>query len=162
MNLRAKILTFVIVLFLSLISVSILGLQVLSQASETDNIARINQLMKSTVNIVQQFELLEKDGALTRSDAQKFATKMLRENKYHDSEYVYVVNKEKGKTGITSTLGKYYKLRAFNAFIVWALAGVLAFVIPFTARFLFILLFVFEFFIKKYYKKKLKKEAELE
>ena len=61
---------------------------------------------------------------------------------------VYVIKKEKGETGITTTLGKYFKLRAFNAFIVWALAGVLAFVFPFTARFLFILLFIFEFILK--------------
>jgi len=94
MNLRAKILTFVIVLFLSFISVAILGLQVLTQASETDNIARINQLMKSTVNIVQQFELLEESGALSRTEAKKYAAQMLRENKYHDSEYVYIVDNE--------------------------------------------------------------------
>ena len=75
---------------------------------------------------------------------------------------VYVIKKEKGETGITTTLGKYFKLRAFNAFIVWVLAGVLAFVFPFTARFLFILLFIFEFILKKYYKKKLQKEATIE
>ncbi|GAA0820245.1 cache domain-containing protein [Colwellia sp. D2M02] len=92
MNLRAKILTFVVVLFLSLISVAVLGLQVLNQASQSDNIARINQLMKSTVNIVQQFELLVSQGELTETQAKTFATQMLRENKYHDSEYVYVVD----------------------------------------------------------------------
>jgi uncharacterized membrane protein len=75
---------------------------------------------------------------------------------------VYVVKKENGETGITTTLGKYFKARSFNAFIVWAMAGVLAFIFPFTARFLFILLFVFEIIITKYFKKKLKKEAELE
>lgn len=74
----------------------------------------------------------------------------------------YVVKKEKGKTGISSALGKYFKLKAFNAFIVWVLAGFLAFVFPFTARFLFILLFVFEFILKKYYKKQLHKEAKIE
>ncbi|MFQ3265382.1 MAG: methyl-accepting chemotaxis protein [Colwellia sp.] len=42
MQLKAKILAFVVVLFLSLLNVAILGLQVLTQASETDNIARIN------------------------------------------------------------------------------------------------------------------------
>ncbi|GGG98812.1 DUF1211 domain-containing membrane protein [Polaribacter pacificus] len=74
----------------------------------------------------------------------------------------YVIKKEKGLTGITPVLGSYLKARSFNAFIVWALAGILAFVFPFTARFLFILLFVFEFFINKYFKKKLKKEATIE
>ena len=70
---------------------------------------------------------------------------------------VYVVKKEKGETGITPILGRYFKLRALNAFLIWALAGVLAFVIPLTARFLFILLFIFEFILKKYYTKKLQK-----
>jgi methyl-accepting chemotaxis protein len=92
MNLKAKIVAFVIVLFLSLLSVATLGLQVLSQASEADNIARINQLMKSTANIVEQFEQLSDKEGITEQQAKSFATQMLRENKYHDSEYVYVVN----------------------------------------------------------------------
>ena len=92
MSLKAKIVAFVIVLFLSLLSVATLGLQVLSQASEADNIARINQLMKSTANIVEQFEQLSDNEGITEQQAKSFATQMLRENKYHDSEYVYVVN----------------------------------------------------------------------
>lgn len=94
MSLRAKILVFVFVLLVSLISIAVLGLQVLSQSSEADNIARINQLMKSTVNIVEQFELLANKGELSTEQAKNFATKMLRENKYHASEYVYVVDDE--------------------------------------------------------------------
>ncbi len=92
MTLKAKIIVFVIVLFLALVSVSLLGLQVLTKASESDNIARINQLMKSTANIVEQFEQLSDEGNLTERQAKSFATQMLRENKYHDSEYVYVVD----------------------------------------------------------------------
>lgn len=94
MSLKAKILAFVIVLFLSLLSVAILGLQVLTQASEADNIARINQLMKSTANIVEQFEQLSDNEGITEHQAKNFATQMLRENKYHDSEYVYVVDEQ--------------------------------------------------------------------
>ena len=75
---------------------------------------------------------------------------------------VYVTKKEKGLTGITPILGKYLKIRALNAFVVWALTGVLAFSLPVTSRFLFLLLFVFEFILKKYYKKKLKQEAQIE
>jgi methyl-accepting chemotaxis protein len=92
MSLKSKILAFVIVLFLSLVSVAILGLQVLTKASETDNIARINQLMKSTANIVKQLETLSVDDDLSEQQAKKFATQILRENKYHDSEYVYIVD----------------------------------------------------------------------
>ena len=94
MQLKAKILAFVIVLFLSLLSVAILGLQVLTQASETDNIARINQLMKSTANIVEQFEKLSDKKGLSEQQAKIFATQILRENKYHASEYVYVVDEK--------------------------------------------------------------------
>ncbi len=94
MSLKAKILAFVIVLFLSLVSVALLGLQVLSQSSEADNIARINQLMKSTANIVEQFELLSDNENTSEQQAKAVATQMLRENKYHDSEYVYVVDEQ--------------------------------------------------------------------
>jgi methyl-accepting chemotaxis protein len=94
MTLKAKIIVFVIVLFLALVSVSLLGLQVLTKASESDNIARINQLMKSTANIVEQFEQLSDEDSITEQQAKSFAIQMLRENKYHDSEYVYVVDDE--------------------------------------------------------------------
>jgi uncharacterized membrane protein len=74
---------------------------------------------------------------------------------------IYIPKKEKGLTGITLTLGKYFKLRAINALFVCVIAGILAFIFPFTSSFLFILLFIFEIFINKYYKRKLKKEASL-
>ncbi|MCF6436051.1 methyl-accepting chemotaxis protein [Pseudoalteromonas sp. MMG022] len=92
LTLRIKIILFAAAIFLSLLLVAILGLQALRHASESDNIARINQLMKSTVNIVEQFEGYVQSGALNEEQAKKLATKMLRENKYHDSEYVYVVD----------------------------------------------------------------------
>ena len=60
LTLKSKIVIFTVILFLSLISLAGLGLKALRQASEMDNIARINQLMKSTVNIVNQFELASK------------------------------------------------------------------------------------------------------
>ncbi|WP_149983145.1 methyl-accepting chemotaxis protein [Pseudoalteromonas rhizosphaerae] len=90
--LRTKIILFAGAMFIALNAIALLGLQSLRHASENDNIARINQLMKSTTNIVEQFELLAKNGQLTEQQARDFATQMLRENKYHDSEYVYVVN----------------------------------------------------------------------
>ena len=90
--LRTKIILFAGAMFIALNAIALLGLQSLRHASESDNIARINQLMKSTANIVEQFELLAKNGQLSEQQARQFATQMLRENKYHDSEYVYVVN----------------------------------------------------------------------
>lgn len=92
LSLRSKITFFVSILFLSLVSIALLSLQSMRHASETDNIARINQLMKSTSNIVYQFEALAQSGQLTEQQAKQFATQILRENKYHDSEYVYVVD----------------------------------------------------------------------
>ncbi|MFY8350364.1 methyl-accepting chemotaxis protein [Pseudoalteromonas sp. SSM20] len=94
LTLKSKIVIFTVILFLSLISLAGLGLKALRQASEMDNIARINQLMKSTVNIVNQFELASKNGTLNEEQAKQLATQMLRENKYHDSEYVYVVDNQ--------------------------------------------------------------------
>jgi len=94
MTLKSKIVIFTVILFLSLISLAGLGLKALRQASESDNIARINQLMKSTVNIVSQFELASRNGSLNEEQAKQLATQMLRENKYHDSEYVYVVDNQ--------------------------------------------------------------------
>ncbi|SFC68408.1 methyl-accepting chemotaxis protein [Pseudoalteromonas denitrificans] len=94
MSLRSKIIFFVGILFIALLSIAGLGLQALRHTSENDNIARINQLMKSTVNIVQQFEQLATSGLLSKEQAQEYASRLLRENKYHDSEYVYVVNDE--------------------------------------------------------------------
>ncbi|RZG02277.1 methyl-accepting chemotaxis protein [Pseudoalteromonas sp. CO348] len=91
-TLKAKIITFAAAIFVSLLAVAFVGLQALRHASESDNIARINQLMKSTVNIVKQFERFAEHGKLTEQQAKEMAIQVLRENKYHDSEYVYVVN----------------------------------------------------------------------
>ncbi|WP_188728088.1 methyl-accepting chemotaxis protein [Pseudoalteromonas gelatinilytica] len=79
-------------MFIALSAIALLGLQSLRHASESDNIARINQLMKSTTNIVEQFELMVKNNQLEEAQAKKLAIQVLRENKYHDSEYVYVVD----------------------------------------------------------------------
>ena len=90
--LKTKITLFAIAMFIALSAIALLGLQSLRHASESDNIARINQLMKSTTNIVEQFELMVKNYQLEEGQAKKLAIQVLRENKYHDSEYVYVVD----------------------------------------------------------------------
>ncbi|WP_087460430.1 methyl-accepting chemotaxis protein [Oleiphilus messinensis] len=92
LSLKTKTAGFVVIIFVSLCSIALLGLQALWLASEKDNLARIAQLMKSTVNIVKQFESLAQNGELSETDAKRFATQLLRENKYHDSEYVYVAD----------------------------------------------------------------------
>ncbi len=90
--LKTKITLFAIAIFIALSAIALLSLQSLRHASESDNIARINQLMKSTSNIVEQFELMVINGQLEEQQAKNLATQVLRENKYHDSEYVYVVD----------------------------------------------------------------------
>lgn len=94
MKLRSKIMIFMVVLLAALISVSVIGLQVLSKSSEADNTTRVYQLMKVTVNIVEQFEALAASGELSEAEAKKYAGQLLRENKYtkKGGEYVYVVD----------------------------------------------------------------------
>ncbi|MFY8328727.1 methyl-accepting chemotaxis protein [Pseudoalteromonas sp. ZZD1] len=92
--LKTKITIFAIAIFIALIAIATLGLQSLSHASQSDNIARINQLMKSTSNIVLQFEEMVEKGQLSNQQAQQLAMQVLQENKYHDSEYVYVVDEK--------------------------------------------------------------------
>lgn len=70
-----------------------------------------------------------------------------------------VIKKEKGETGLTRIKGKWEKTRSLNAFLIWVLAGVLAFVLPSVARFVFVLIFVFNPIIDRHYKKKMMKEA---
>ncbi|QFU03815.1 Methyl-accepting chemotaxis protein 4 [Pseudoalteromonas sp. THAF3] len=93
-SLRSKIIAFAVTLFIALIAVALLGLQALRHASENDNIARINQLMKSTVNVVEELETLAAQGELSDAQAQAYASTILQNNTYHDSEYVYVVSSD--------------------------------------------------------------------
>ncbi|WP_404341201.1 methyl-accepting chemotaxis protein [Pseudoalteromonas mariniglutinosa] len=90
--LKTKITLFAVAIFIALSVIALLGLQSLRHASENDNIARINQLMKSTSNIVEQFELMVNNNQLDEQQAKQLAIQVLRENKYHPSEYVYVVD----------------------------------------------------------------------
>ena len=92
MKLRTKITYFVAALVAALVAVSFLGMKTLRDASIKDNHDRIEQLMKSTVNIINQFEQFAQTGELSEQQAKALATQILRENKYHPSEYVYVVN----------------------------------------------------------------------
>jgi uncharacterized membrane protein len=74
----------------------------------------------------------------------------------------YIIKKEKEETGLTKNKGKWEKTRSLNSFLVWILAGILAFVWPSIARYAFVLIFVFNPIIDRYYKKKILKEAAKE
>ncbi|MEZ5023283.1 MAG: TMEM175 family protein [Chitinophagales bacterium] len=69
----------------------------------------------------------------------------------------YVVIKEKGANGLSPIIGQWEKLRALNSFLVWTLAGIVAFIFPFIAKFIFLLIFVFQAIINYRFKKKLGK-----
>ena len=91
-TLKSKVLLLVIVITASMSSIALLGLHALKIASEQDNIARIEQLFKSTYSAIVQLEKLTVSGKLQEDQAKMIAASILQENKYHDSEYVYVVD----------------------------------------------------------------------
>lgn len=94
MKLKTQVGCFIGLIILSLLGIAYLGLNSQWNSSVTDNRARINQLMKSTINVVVQLENAARNGEIEEAKAKTLATKMLRENKYHSSEYVYVVDSE--------------------------------------------------------------------
>lgn len=73
----------------------------------------------------------------------------------------YIYKKEKGKTGLTPLLGKWYKAVALNSFLVWVIAGLLVLMLPILARLLFLAIFIFEILINRYFRKKVKQEASM-
>ncbi|GAA5785141.1 methyl-accepting chemotaxis protein [Chitiniphilus shinanonensis] len=83
-------LTGVVLVFL--LGMMLVGLYVLRDASDKDNRARIKQLMKSAYSTIVQMENMAASGKLPEDQAKAIATQILRENKYHDSEYVYVTD----------------------------------------------------------------------
>ena len=76
----------------SLLLLMIIGLTTLRIASSDDNQARVEQLFKSTFNIVTEIESYVKNGKMDEIQAKILATQLLRNNKYHQSEYVYVAD----------------------------------------------------------------------
>jgi uncharacterized membrane protein len=73
----------------------------------------------------------------------------------------YVVKMKANPTKLEAITGKWEKMRALNSFVVWVLAGLIAFVLPTVARFIFILIFIFQAIINAHFKKKYR-ESEKE
>ncbi len=94
MTLRQKAWALSILVLVALIGQMLIGLWVMREASDKDNRARIKQLMRSTYLTIVQMENMSASGALPEDQAKAIATKILRENKYHDSEYCYVVDEK--------------------------------------------------------------------
>ena len=92
MTLRQKAWSLTVLVLVFLLGTMLVGLYVLRSASNTDNHARITQLVKTTYNTIVQLENVAASGKMTEADAKAIATQILRENKYHESEYVYVTD----------------------------------------------------------------------
>lgn len=68
------------------------GLMTLRYASTDDNQARVEQLFKSTYNQIVELEKYVQAGHMPEQQAKSLATQLLRNNKYNQSEYVYVAD----------------------------------------------------------------------
>ncbi len=94
MSLRLKIWILTGLIFVGLLGIMLIGLFTLRYASNLDNSARVEQLLNSTYASVIQMENLAATGKLDESKAKEFATQILRNNIYHNSEYVYVADEQ--------------------------------------------------------------------
>ncbi|MDO6572213.1 MULTISPECIES: methyl-accepting chemotaxis protein [unclassified Gilvimarinus] len=81
-------------IFIGLLIITSVGLFTLRQATSDDNEARVKQLLASTYATVVEMEQLAQEGVLSDEQAQQIATRLLRDNIYHKSEYVYVADND--------------------------------------------------------------------
>ncbi|WP_016957892.1 methyl-accepting chemotaxis protein [Catenovulum agarivorans] len=91
-SLKAKTIALVSAILVGLLLMTYVALSALKIASDADNKSRVGQLFKSTYSTVVSLEKLQQRGVLTLVEAQDIATQLLRNNIYHQSEYVYVVD----------------------------------------------------------------------
>lgn len=94
LTVSAKSWLLTIAVALALLAVMLVGLFTLKTAANLDNRARLEQLLRSTTNTIAQFEEMEKSGKLDAATAKALAAQVLRTNKYHPSEYVYVTDEK--------------------------------------------------------------------
>lgn len=92
MKLSFKVGALVALILISFLMLMFVGLTTLRIASSDDNQARVEQLFKSTFNIVVEIEKYVENGKMDEAQAKELATQLLRENKYNKSEYVYVAD----------------------------------------------------------------------
>ncbi len=92
MLLKTKVWVITVLSFIAVFSIMLVGLFTLRWASSEDNSARVYQLLTSTYSTVTQIEKQVADGILTDEVGKQVATQILRQNIYHDSEYVYVAD----------------------------------------------------------------------
>ena len=81
-------------ILIALLALTITGLWTLRIASNLDNKARVTESFKSAYSILIEIEKMASDGTLEDTQAKQLATRLLRNNIYHDSEYVYVADEK--------------------------------------------------------------------
>ncbi|RYY02653.1 MAG: methyl-accepting chemotaxis protein [Gammaproteobacteria bacterium] len=94
MSLRIKIWILSGLIFIGLLSIMLIGLFTLRYSSNADNSARVEELLNSTYATVIQMENLAAAGEIDEAKAKEIATRILRNNIYHKSEYVYVADEK--------------------------------------------------------------------
>lgn len=92
MSLRLKVIVLSGLIFSGLITIMLVGIFTLESSSSKDNSARVRQLLQSTYSTVEQLELMAEKGELSDAEAKKIATRIVRNNIYNKSEYVYVAD----------------------------------------------------------------------
>ena len=92
MKLGFKVGALIALILASFLMLMVVGLTTLRIASSDDNQARVEQLFKSTFNVISEIEKYVASGKMTEAQAKELATQVLRENKYNKSEYVYVAD----------------------------------------------------------------------
>ncbi|MEP7154767.1 MAG: methyl-accepting chemotaxis protein [Betaproteobacteria bacterium] len=80
--------------FSACLLIAFVGLLALKQAANNDNEARVKQLMLSAASTISTMENLAATGVVTEEMAKQIATAILRENKYHASEYCFAVDEK--------------------------------------------------------------------
>lgn len=92
MKLKHKAWVLTAFVFSACVVIAFVGLLALKQAANTDNEARVKQLMLSAAATISTLENLAASGVVSEETAKKIATAILRENKYHASEYCFAVD----------------------------------------------------------------------
>jgi methyl-accepting chemotaxis protein len=92
MKLKYKVGALIALMLAAFLLLMVTGLMTLRYASNDDNRARVEQLFKSTYNQITELESYVKEGKMEIEQAKTLATRLLRNNKYHQSEYVYVAD----------------------------------------------------------------------
>lgn len=94
MSIKHKVWILLTLILIALVIMSSVGLMTMRVASVDDNEARVNQVFKSTYNSIISLEQQAASGLISDQQAKQIATNMLRQNYYHDSEYVYVADSQ--------------------------------------------------------------------